>query len=435
MTDVPFGFGFGPSPARREARRGSVRVAAVLPDDFRSAGLRPSLGVRHHDLAGKAAVRRAAADAVRGRAARSTGTWPARSPSLQLRDDPAVATPQPSAAVEEAVRLADLWLDGATSLPSGCRLGRGVEPRGVGRGDPAGLEAARRPGRRAGGRAMGDVLPEEMQAMAGPLIGMMRSMGGAMFGGRSGRRWARSRGEVVGSTDIGLPLGPAGKAALLPAEHRRRSARAWSARRTRCGCTWRCARPPTSGSSRTCRGCARTCSAPSRRTRAASRSTRASWRTWSASSTRRNPEQLQEALQQGMFQPEDTPEQKAALARLETALALVEGWVDDVVHAAAADRLPAAAALRETLRRRRADRWAGRADLRHADRAGAASAPAARRRRAVGLAGRARGVDGRDALWAHPDMLPSATTWTTRTASSRRPRTFPDFPPDDPLAA
>ena len=67
-----------------------------------------------------------------------------------------------------------------------------------------------------------------------------------------------------------------------------------------------------------------------------------------------NPEALQEALQQGMFQPEDTPEQKAALARLETALALVEGWVDAVVHAAAAPHLPSAGALRETLRRRRA---------------------------------------------------------------------------------
>ena len=60
------------------------------------------------------------------------------------------------------------------------------------------------------------------------------------------------------------------------------------------------------------------------------------------SSTRTQPEQLQEALQQGMFQPEDTPEQKAALARLETALALVEGWVDAVVHAAAEPHLPSA---------------------------------------------------------------------------------------------
>ncbi|CAM5455710.1 hypothetical protein SALBM135S_04390 [Streptomyces alboniger] len=63
---------------------------------------------------------------------------------------------------------------------------------------------------------MGDVLPEEMQAMAGPLIGMMRSMGGAMFGQQIGQAVGVLAGEVVGSTDIGLPLGPSGKAALLP---------------------------------------------------------------------------------------------------------------------------------------------------------------------------------------------------------------------------
>ena len=67
------------------------------------------------------------------------------------------------------------------------------------------------------GAAMGDVLPEEMQAMAGPLLGMMRSMGGAMFGTQIGQALGVLAGEVVGSTDIGLPLGPAGKAALLPA--------------------------------------------------------------------------------------------------------------------------------------------------------------------------------------------------------------------------
>ena len=55
-----------------------------------------------------------------------------------------------------------------------------------------------------------------------------------------------------------------------------------------------------------------------------------------------------------LFQPEDTPQQKAALARLETALALVEGWVDTVVDAAARDKLPQAGALAEAVRRRRA---------------------------------------------------------------------------------
>ena len=73
-----------------------------------------------------------------------------------------------------------------------------------------------------------------------------------------------------------------------------------------------------------------------------------------AASTPANPEAMQEALASGVFVPEDTPEQQAALARLETLLALVEGWVDDVVHARPR-RAPAAAdALRETMRRRRA---------------------------------------------------------------------------------
>jgi len=56
------------------------------------------------------------------------------------------------------------------------------------------------------GAAMGGVLPEEMQAMAGPLLGMMRSMGGAMFGQQIGQAVGVLAGEVVGSTDIGLPL-------------------------------------------------------------------------------------------------------------------------------------------------------------------------------------------------------------------------------------
>jgi len=67
-----------------------------------------------------------------------------------------------------------------------------------------------------------------------------------------------------------------------------------------------------------------------------------------------NPQSIQIAINQGLFTPEQTPKQEAALARLEIALALIEGWIDHVTTAAAGERLPSFAALSETLRRRRA---------------------------------------------------------------------------------
>jgi putative hydrolase len=60
------------------------------------------------------------------------------------------------------------------------------------------------------------------------------------------------------------------------------------------------------------------------------------------------------ALNNGIFTPEETPEQRSALSKLETALALVDGWADDVTHLASGDRLPAISQLREMFRRQRA---------------------------------------------------------------------------------
>jgi putative hydrolase len=67
-----------------------------------------------------------------------------------------------------------------------------------------------------------------------------------------------------------------------------------------------------------------------------------------------NPETFSVALNQGLFTPEESPQQVAALTKLETVLALIDGWSDDVTTLAAADRLPSLIALRETLRRQRA---------------------------------------------------------------------------------
>ncbi|MEV4739680.1 zinc-dependent metalloprotease [Streptomyces sp. NPDC049555] len=310
-------------------------------------------------------------------------------------------------AVEEAVRLADLWLDGVTSLPSGA--GTAVawsRAEWVEATLPVWRDLVDPVAERVGA-AMGEVLPEEMQAMAGPLLGMMRSMGGAMFGTQIGQAVGVLAGEVVGSTDIGLPLTPPGKAALLPlniaalgsglgvpqdevrlylalreAAHQRLFAHVPWLRSHLFGAV---------------EGYARGIKVDT-----------AKLEDVVGQLDPTHPEQMQEALQQGMFQPEDTPEQKAALARLETALALVEGWVDAVVHAAAEPHLPSAGALRETLRRRRAS--GGPAEQTFATLIGLELRPRRLRdasRLWASLAD-ARGTEGRDALWEHPDMLPTA---------------------------
>jgi hypothetical protein len=79
-----------------------------------------------------------------------------------------------------------------------------------------------------------------------------------------------------------------------------------------------------------------------------------------------------------------------------------------VVHAAAEPHLPSASALRETLRRRRAS--GGPAEQTFATLIGLELRPRRLRdaSRLWASLTDARGLDGRDGLWAHPDMLPTA---------------------------
>ena len=149
-----------------------------------------------------------------------------------------------------------------------------------------------------------------------------------------------------------------------------------------------------------------------------------------------NPEALQEALGSGLLEPEETPRQKAALARLETALALVEGWVDDVVTTAATPRMPSAVSLHEAVRRRRAE--GGPAEQTFVTLVGLELRPRRMRDAATLWATlrESRGIAGREALWAHPDLLPSGDDLDDRTRvrrtrglsgpdGSRRPRIRP----------
>ena len=121
-----------------------------------------------------------------------------------------------------------------------------------------------------------------------------------------------------------------------------------------------------------------------------------------------DPEAVQDALQGRMFAPQQSPAQKAALARLETLLALVEGWVDVVSDRATRQHLPQVDALGEAVRRRRAT--GGPAEKAFGALVGLELRPR-RLRDAANLfaALEDRGGPGaRDAAWRHPDLAPGA---------------------------
>ncbi len=115
---------------------------------------------------------------------------------------------------------------------------------------------------------------------------------------------------------------------------------------------------------------------------------------------------LQELFSSGALLPEHTEDQKRALARLETMLALIEGWVDHVTGLAT-HRLPKADSLAETIRRRRAS--GGPAERAFQTLVGLELRPRRLRESSALWASLTTqlGAEARDALWQHPDSLPT----------------------------
>ena len=120
-----------------------------------------------------------------------------------------------------------------------------------------------------------------------------------------------------------------------------------------------------------------------------------------------DPESIERALSGGVFAISVTEAQHRALTRLETLLALIEGWVEVVTAAATAPYLPHSDQLREMMRRRRASGSPAEEVL------GRLIGLKMRPRRARGAASifSLVAADGtaaaRDALWSHPDMVPT----------------------------
>jgi putative hydrolase len=405
VTDVPFGFGFGPHRDEPEGSSGSGSSGSGDLPFGPGFGL-PGGGIPD-DLAGKAPLFAALQQMLSQQSGPVNWDLAKQMAVSALAAAHRAPTPTERTQTSEAIRLADHWLDPVTPLPSGVT---GIESwsrvEWVERTLPAWSQLCDPVASRVVA-AMGQMVPEEAAAEAGPLLGMVGQVGGLMFGAQVGQALAKLAGEVLTSTDVGLPLGPAGVAALLPdnvaafgqglerpadevrlflalreaAYHRLFKHVPWLRQRL--------------------------FDAVDAYARGITVDREAIERAMSEVDPQ-DPESMQRALQGGMFEPSVTPEQQAALARLETLLALVEGWVDDVVAAAAADRLPGAEALRETLRRRRAT--GGPAEQTFATLVGLELRP--RRLREAATLWRTlreqRGPEGRDELWRHPDMLPAA---------------------------
>lgn len=121
-----------------------------------------------------------------------------------------------------------------------------------------------------------------------------------------------------------------------------------------------------------------------------------------------DPEAMQEALTGGFLNPSPTPAQQSALTQLETWLALIEGWVEHVSARATEEHLPHTSAMTETIRRRRAT--GGPAEKTFAGLVGLELRPRRLRDAASLFAALEErvGAAGRDGVWAHPDVAPTA---------------------------
>jgi len=335
-------------------------------------------------------------------------------------------------AVDAAVRLAELWLDAACDFAA-----TGARSAAWSRADwvEATMSSWQQLVEPMAGQmttAMQRALPQEAQAMAGPLMGMLSQAGGSMFGAQVGQGVGALAGEVLSSTDVGIPLTDGTSAAIVVTNasafgegldvessdvllylalrecaHQRLFAHVPWLRAHLLSAVEDYGRGLTIDTSRIEE--AMTSLDPT------------------------NLEAMQEAMTGGLFEPQETETQRAAKQRLETALALVEGWVDDVVNEATRDRMPSAGRLQEAVRRRRAA--GGPAEQTFASLVGLELRPR-RLRDAAALWGALRsrkGIEARDAVWAHPDLMPTAEDlddplgFTSDRVSDETPATDAEF--------
>lgn len=342
--------------------------------------------------------------------------------------DPSITEGQRQA-VTSAAALADVWLDVATTFPAsggtaqawsrsewlvntGPAWKRIVTPiaehvtgavSGMGSTDLQQLSPEALPEQLR--QMLPEGLPPEFLQMLQPMLGMVQQLGAAAFSMQVGQALAGLAGQVLAASDVGIPLTDPPRMAIVPtnvnefAEGLEVSTsdammfialREAAHQRLFVHVPWLAARVIGAVEQY-----ARYMRVDMEQLNEAMSGVDLS-----------DPMALQQVLSGGVLTPEDTPEQKAAVARLETLLACIEGWVDDVVQTAVADRLPTLPNLVEAMRRRRAA--GGPAERTFASLVGMELRPRRLREAHTVFAAirTARGAQARDALWSHPDLLP-----------------------------
>ncbi|MGO1549817.1 MAG: zinc-dependent metalloprotease [Nesterenkonia sp.] len=337
-----------------------------------------------------------------------------------IDNDDAAVTPADSKTIDDALRLAQMWLNEATTFESLGQIGQGFSRRQWVERTFESWKRLTEPVAESVGRAMGQVvrqqledgegagIPEELKGMlpagAGDQVAsMMERMGGVSFGAQIGQAVGELATEVHSGSDIGLPM--AGQSmALVPqniAEFGKGlqvedeevmlylGLREAARMRLFVRAPWL----EDDLFNAVAQYAAGIHINMERIEEAASQIDPS------------NPQEIENLFGDGLFQADRTAMQEAALRRIETTLALVEGWVDDVVAQAGA-HLPSLEKLRETMNRRRAT--GGPAEDAFAALVGLELRPR-RLRDAAALWAHLRetaGIEGRDEVWSHPDVQP-----------------------------
>ncbi|KGN34949.1 hypothetical protein N802_02670 [Knoellia sinensis KCTC 19936] len=345
--------------------------------------------------------------------------------TVAVQGDPTVASAVDDEA-RQAVSVANLWLDAVTDLDHTGLVGRAwsrsewveatmpvwrelVDPIAIGVGDAMGNALTKQLGALGeGGLPEGLVPPgTNPAAMMGQMAPMLRRMQGSMFSVQLGQAVGTLAGEILTAGEVSLPLVPAPNVVLMPeaidafaqgleidAPQARLHLAVRESARTRLFHAVPWVAPQLLAAVRDY------AADTTIDTDAIEEGLRSIDPT--------DAEAMQQALAGRLFAPQQSSAQKAALARLETLLALVEGWVDVVTAAAVKPHLPQADALGEAIRRRRAS--GGPAEKTFAGLVGLELRPR-RLRDAANLFAALEasgGAEARDAAWSHPDVAPDA---------------------------